>query len=75
MKTGRMSYWACGPFLLALLPCGCGDRSRPSAEESDQLNNAAAMLDSAPDALADIDGNALGSPDDNAADQVPPDQQ
>ena len=75
MKTGRMPHRACGPFLLALLLCGCGDRSRPSAEESDQLNNAAEMLDSAPGALANIDGNALGATGDNEAQQAPPEPQ
>jgi hypothetical protein len=67
-----MPYRACGPFLLALLLCACGDRSRPSAEESDQLNNAAQMLDSAPDALANINDNALGNADGNAAGEPAP---
>lgn len=51
---------ACGPFLMVLLLCGCGESSRPSAGEEEQLNNAAEMLDSAPDELSNIDENALG---------------
>jgi hypothetical protein len=74
MSKGRMPNWACGPFLLALLLCACGDRSRPSAEESDQLNNAAEMLDSAPDALANIDDNSLVNADANAAGESAPDE-
>ena len=66
MKKGRTPMWACGPFLLALLLGACGERTRPSAEESEQLNNAAEMLDAAPDALANIDENALSEPANNA---------
>ena len=66
MKKGRTPKWACGPFLLALLLGSCAERTKPSAEESEQLDNAAEMLDSAPDTLANIDGNALGEPANNA---------
>lgn len=68
MTKGRMPYRACGPFSLALLLLGaCGERTRPSAEESEQLNNAAEMLDEADNALADIDENALGEGPRNSA--------
>lgn len=64
-----MPYRACGPFLLALpllLLGACGERTRPSAEESEQLNNAAEMLDEADNALADIDENLLDEGGDNS---------
>lgn len=67
MNKGRMPFWACGPFLLALLVGACGERSKPSAEENEQLNNAAEMLDEAENALADIDDRLLGEPDGNSA--------
>ena len=50
---------ACGPFLLALLLGACAEDTRPSADESDQLNEAESALDSAPDTLANIDESAL----------------
>ena len=59
MTKGRMPYRACGPFLFALLLCACGEGTRPSAAENEQLNNAAGMLDAAPDTLANIDENAI----------------
>lgn len=62
MVKGRMPYRACGPFLLAALICGCGTETRPSAEESARLDNAADMLNQAEDDLSDIDSNALGDP-------------
>lgn len=65
MKKGRMPILACGPFLLALALLGCGDGTSPSAEEDQQLDNAAEMLDRAPDALANIDDNGLGDSDAN----------
>ncbi len=61
MIKGRMPLLACGPFLLALLASACSDGTSPSAEENRQLDNAAEMLDSAPDTLANIDENALNS--------------
>jgi hypothetical protein len=67
MTKGRMPVLACGPFVLALLLAACGDASVPSAEENAQLDNAAEMLDSAPDALEGIDENAIDRPADNAA--------
>jgi hypothetical protein len=66
MKKGRMPYLACGPFLLAALLASCGDKSMPSAEENRQLDNAAELLNSAPDELANIDENALGTTEENA---------
>ena len=61
MTKGRMPQKACGPFLLALsLALGaCGDRSVPSPEENEELDNAANMLDEADNALEGIDTNAL----------------
>ena len=64
MKLGRMPMLACGPFLLALALASCGDRSAPSEEENRQLDNAAEMLDAAPNELANIDENGLGNSDD-----------
>ena len=66
MKKGRMPYLACGPLLLATLLTSCGDKSTPSAEENRQLDNAAELLNSAPDELANIDENGLGPAEDNA---------
>jgi hypothetical protein len=60
MIKGRMPFLACGPFLLALLVSACGTSTAPSAEENRQLDNAAEMLDAAPQALGNIDSNALG---------------
>ena len=60
-----MPRLACGPFVLALLLAACGDRSVPSAEENAQLDNAEEMLNSAPDALEDIDENAIDHAADN----------
>ena len=65
MVKGRTPRLACGPFLLALLLGACGDGSRPTAEENEQLNNASEMLDEADNALADIDDNLLAEPANN----------
>ena len=59
MNKGRTPRWACGSFLMALLLGACGDSSRPSAEESEQLNNAEKMLDQADNELAGIEENTL----------------
>lgn len=67
MTKGRMPHRACGPLLFALLLCACGEGTRPSAAENEQLNNAAEMLDSAPDTLANIDDKALAEPEPNEA--------
>ena len=67
MDKGRMPVRACGPFLLALLLGACGSKTTPSAEENRQLDNAAEMLDAAPQSLENIDANALGPVDSNTA--------
>jgi hypothetical protein len=67
MNKGRTPALVCGPFVLALLLAACGDTSVPSAEENAQLDNAAEMLDSAPDALEGIDENAIDPPQSNEA--------
>jgi PBP1b-binding outer membrane lipoprotein LpoB len=66
VNKGRMPLPACGPFVLALLLAGCGDQTAPSAEENEQLENAAEMLDSAPGELANINDNALGEAEGNS---------
>lgn len=66
MNKGRAPRWARGPFLLALLLAACSGRSTPTAEENRQLNNAAEMLDVAPNMLENIDENALGPTDSNS---------
>ena len=74
MNKGRMPVLACGPLLLALALASCRDRTSPSAEESRQLDNAAEMLDAAPDELANIDENALGAADSNALNRDEPER-
>ncbi|MCL6678806.1 hypothetical protein LZ519_05675 [Sphingomonas sp. RG327] len=66
MIKGRMPLLACGPFLLALSLSSCREPDTPSAEENRQLDNAAEMLDAAPDALSNIDENTLEESDSNA---------
>jgi hypothetical protein len=65
MIKGRMPFLACGPFVFALLLGACGNRTAPSAEENRQLDNAAEMLDAAPQTLENVDANALGPVDAN----------
>ena len=57
MNWGRMLNRACGPFLLALLLGACGPETRPSAEDDARLNEAAEMLDEAPETLSNIEEN------------------
>ena len=66
MIMGRTPIRACGPFLLALLLAACAEGTRPSAGESEQLNEAEAALNSAPDALSNIDEGVLGEPHNSA---------
>ncbi|QPQ54145.1 hypothetical protein IC614_07135 [Allosphingosinicella flava] len=54
--------------LLLLAACGRGDENLPTAEESQRLNEAAAMLDEAPDVLeaaatAKVEGNLVETGD------------
>jgi hypothetical protein len=65
MTKGRMPYRVCGPLLFALLLSACDEGTRPSAAENEQLNNAAEMLDAAPDTLANIDESTLAGPEAN----------
>jgi PBP1b-binding outer membrane lipoprotein LpoB len=67
MNLGRMPFQACGACVLALLLGACGTTTAPSAEENRQLDNAAEMLDAAPQSLENIDANALGPVDSNTA--------
>jgi len=67
MPKGRTTLEACGPFLLALFLAACDDRSTPSAEQNRQLDNAAEMLDSAPDILANVDSDMPGEAERNSA--------
>jgi hypothetical protein len=67
-----MPLRACGPFLLALLLAACGNGTSPSAEENRQLDNAAEMLDAAPQTLSNIDDNALGPDDGNSVNRDEP---
>jgi hypothetical protein len=69
MNKDRIRYGACGPFLFTLLLTACAEDTRPSADESAQMNEAEAALNSAPDALSDIDANALGESS-NAAEAI-----
>jgi hypothetical protein len=66
VKKGRAPLSARGPFLILLLLAACSGRSTPTAEENRQLNNAAEMLDVAPNMLENIDENALGPADGNS---------
>jgi hypothetical protein len=53
---------------LVLILCSCSEGSAPSAQENDQLDNAAEMLDEAPNALSGIDENALAQSKSNSTD-------
>jgi len=61
MKKGRAPALACGLFLCLsfLTSCGSGGTA-PTPEQNQQLANADELLNSAPDSLSNIDGNALG---------------
>ena len=58
MNKGRTPQRACGPFLL-LLVAACSGGSSPSSADNRQLDEAANLLDAAPDELSNIDENAL----------------
>jgi hypothetical protein len=45
----------------------CDDRSTPSAEQNRQLDNAAEMLDSAPDILSNVDSDLPDDVENNSA--------
>jgi hypothetical protein len=66
MIEGRMPYRACGPFVLALLVGACSNSTAPSSAQNRQLDNAAEMLDAAPQTLNAVDANALGTVDSNS---------
>jgi hypothetical protein len=70
VKKGRAPLWARGPFLILLLLAACNGRSTPTAEENRQLNNAAQMLDAAPNMLGNIDENGLGPAEDNSVNRA-----
>jgi hypothetical protein len=67
MKKGRSPVLASGLFLClpALASCG-SESSTPSPEQNQQLANADALLNSAPDSLSNIDENILGAPTNNS---------
>ncbi len=65
MRKGRSPFLAPGPFLCLLL-LACGEPTTPSSEESRQLDNAEAMLNSAPAELSDVDAGELGEAEQNA---------
>jgi hypothetical protein len=67
MNKGRMPHRACGPFLLALLLCACGEQSRPSEQENAQLDEAEQMLEEADNTLADVEENRLDEAPDGAS--------
>lgn len=69
MKKGRTPNRAYGPFLCLLL-AACHQGTAPTAEQNRQLDNAEAMLDSAPRTLSNIDENALAPADGNSLNEA-----
>lgn len=65
MRKGRPPFRATGPFLCLLL-LSCSTETAPSAEESRQLDDAEAMLNSAPSELSNIDAGELEAAGHNA---------
>ena len=65
MRKGRLPLLATGPFFCLLL-LSCGSSTAPGSEESGRLDNAEAMLNSAPSELSDIDAGGLGESEGNA---------
>jgi len=62
MKKGRAPLLACGLFLCLQALASCGsETTAPTPEQNQQLASADALLNSAPDSLSNIDGNALGA--------------
>ena len=67
MKKGRAPILACGLFLCLPILASCGSESTaPTPEQNQQLANADALLNSAPDSLSNIDENALGAATNNS---------
>ncbi len=64
MRKGRLPFVATGPFLCLLL-LSCSDSTTPSSEDSRQLDDAEAMLNSAPGELSNVDSGELGEADQN----------
>jgi hypothetical protein len=58
MRKGRPPVLASGPFLCLLL-VACGPSTSPTSEDSRELDNAEAMLNSAASELDTIDADEL----------------
>lgn len=66
-----MPIVACGLFLCLAFLGGCGSRnSAPTPEQNRQLANADEMLNEAPEALANVDANAMDRPPQGGANVV-----
>jgi len=71
MKKGRAPALACGLFLCAAELASCGRESTaPTPEQNQQLTNADELLNSAPDALSNIDENGLGASSGKAENRI-----
>ena len=66
MTKGRPPLRVAGPFFCLLL-LACGSSTQPSADDSEQLDNAEEMLNSAADELSSINADELGEPQQNAS--------
>lgn len=65
MRKGRPPFLAPGPFLCLLL-LACSEPTTPSGEQSRKLDDAEAMLNSAPAELSNIDAAELDAAERNA---------